>query len=271
MVHPSLTQGTFDIFNCVEVEGKSYLVSDISIVCGSSEHGKLIGIGVILLLGYVLGIPLGAYLLLLKNRSKLSDSDTRFRYSFLFRGYVSQHYYWEVFVIFRKVALITIAVFFGRKPQVQTLLAVLLVTVALLGHVLARPFDKPVMFYMELFSLCNSFVTFYLGQFLFIDSIGNSQRSKLADGLGYIIVILNATFLLVFLAVVGMSLTNWWKERKRQDSFRQTAVASMSALSQSSIPPITHVLPVELSYSDGPGIIVKKKGSSVGNYSEDLR
>jgi hypothetical protein len=81
--------------------------------------------------------------------------------SFLYTGYGAQwsplfvlddldvicilRYWWEVCVVARKVLLVSLAVFASDAPHVQSLLAVMLCTFALMLHVFASPFRDPVM------------------------------------------------------------------------------------------------------------------------------
>jgi hypothetical protein len=47
-------------------------------------------------------------------------------------------YYWELVVVSRKIAIIIISVFFLGNPQIQALLALLLVVVYIVLHVFAK-------------------------------------------------------------------------------------------------------------------------------------
>ena len=58
-----------------------------------------------------MGIPCFAYILLRRVRKILDRDDAKVRYGFLFRGYRKEFYYWEIVIMYRKIALIMIAVF----------------------------------------------------------------------------------------------------------------------------------------------------------------
>jgi hypothetical protein len=58
-----------------------------------------------------LGIPFFALVLLTKLRKNLDVLETREKYGFLYRGYRKEFFFWEIIIMYRKIALIFIAVF----------------------------------------------------------------------------------------------------------------------------------------------------------------
>lgn len=61
-----------------------------------------------------LGIPFFAFLLLRGDRDKLDSIQTKKKFGFLYRGFRKKFYFWEVVIMYRKIALITIAVVIQR-------------------------------------------------------------------------------------------------------------------------------------------------------------
>ena len=57
------------------------------------------------------GIPIFAFLLLYIDKKKLDKLEVRQKLGFLFRGYTLKYYYWEIVIMFRKIALILIQSF----------------------------------------------------------------------------------------------------------------------------------------------------------------
>ena len=55
---------------------------------------------------YIIGLPLIATLLILRNNKRLNDPDFRLRYGLLYRGYDKGREWWEITVALRKVAAI---------------------------------------------------------------------------------------------------------------------------------------------------------------------
>jgi hypothetical protein len=210
-LHPNLTQHTFLMFACKKIGANRddlFLLADLSERCFTPEHFKWIfTVAVPCLALYVVGIPLLAYKLLRRNSQQLTEQRVVKKYSFLYKGYELQWYFWEVVVVARKVGLAAIAVFFSYNAQIQSLMAVLLVMSALLAHVYARPFESDLMDMTEFFSLTTSFATFWAGQFLFVPDLPSGDRVFLS----VLIVGFNIGFI-IFSAVI---LVKVLKQNKR--------------------------------------------------------
>lgn len=147
-----------------------------------------------MLLVYVLGIPIFILLLLHRNRgkihaqlnkTKLIDSEQarvdKFKksYSFLYQGYSYDAYWWEVSVLFRKVALSLVAVFFKFDMHIQGLAGLVIIFLCCLGHARWWPFESEDMNRMEFASLLTTATTFLCGQFTFT-SFGYSSLETTA-------------------------------------------------------------------------------------------
>jgi hypothetical protein len=180
LIHPLITQQGFYMLSCKSLgtDDDKYLIADLSQKCYTAKHYTwLLLVGIPMLMLFTVGIPVSAFYLLRANEAKLqSDEQTRMRLSFLYNGYEQKWYWWELVVVARKVLLVSLAVFFSDAPHVQSLLAVLLVTGALMLHVYAAPFRNPTMTKMEFFSLATTFITFFCGQFLFIESLTDGAK-----------------------------------------------------------------------------------------------
>jgi len=214
MLHPSLTQQTFMMLNCKTIGADSsdqYLVADMREQCFGSTHLKWVfGVCLPMLFAYVIGIPAAGLKVLYNNRTELTSERVKKKYSFLFKGYEQRWYFWEMVVVFRKVALVIIAVFFAFNTQLQAIMAVLLVSAALMAHVFARPYENSTMDWMEFFSLINSFATFWAGQLLFVDGLDNGSKVFIS----VIIVVLNFGFFAVAAMVITKEFHKQLKARK---------------------------------------------------------
>lgn len=126
------------------------------------------------------------------------------RYLFLFDGYKNTRWFWEIIVVFRKVFLIGIAVFFAGDPQVQTLLATILVVMALVLQLYFKPYEDAEVDSMETLGLSSAFLTFLLGQFLFVPSVVESENDSLA--VSFVIVVINVSFYCKIFYSIGTAL-----------------------------------------------------------------
>ena len=112
MVHPNIVQYMVQNFKCMDVDGDNRLLLDLELLCYSIQH-KLFSIVVVgpSLLVWGLGIPFFGFVLLLKEKDKLKTIAVKEKLGFLFRGYTKSFYYWEIIIIYRKIALICLSVF----------------------------------------------------------------------------------------------------------------------------------------------------------------
>ena len=58
-----------------------------------------------------LGIPFFGFILLFRDRKNLDKLPVKEKFGFLYRGYSKDFYYWEIVIMYRKIALIFISVF----------------------------------------------------------------------------------------------------------------------------------------------------------------
>ena len=58
-----------------------------------------------------LGIPFFAFVLMFRNRKQLTNIETKEKFGFLYNGYQTQLFYWEIVIMYRKIGMIFIAVF----------------------------------------------------------------------------------------------------------------------------------------------------------------
>lgn len=58
-----------------------------------------------------LGIPFFALVLMYRERHHLERVTTKEKFGFLYNGYQSQYFYWEIVIMYRKIAMIFISVF----------------------------------------------------------------------------------------------------------------------------------------------------------------
>ena len=101
-----------NVLSCVNIDGESRLKNDLGVVCYQGEHKFWsLSIAVPSIIAWALGIPFFAFLLMFKERKTLDSISTREKFGFLFRGYKHRLFFWEVIIMYRKIALIFIQVF----------------------------------------------------------------------------------------------------------------------------------------------------------------
>lgn len=159
-----------------------------------------------MLIFYVLGFPLIVLQQLCAVKEEFSkpfhemSKDVILKFHFLFKGYEAEWFYWEIMVTLRKIAIVFIAVYFGYDFRIQSLLAILLCVVCVTGHAFACPFQDQSLDRLEATSLGGSFMTYFLGQFLFAPTM--TEGGKLMISL----VIFFSNF--VVFVLIGSAIVN---------------------------------------------------------------
>jgi len=76
-------------------------------------------------------------------RHHLNDQSVRDKYGFLYMGFSTRAYYWEIVIMIRKVCVISVVVFFKQfGTLVQVMLALGLVYLSYVAHIYARPYHR---------------------------------------------------------------------------------------------------------------------------------
>jgi len=206
-----VTSLALSMFSCKRLgvwSSDLYLLADMSQQCYASLHEEMILVLTIpLVVLFVLGIPIVGFLLLFLNRHKIEYDNAAFKekFGFLYNGYKIAFWYWEFIVVLRKMALVSVSVYFSESQNIQALMAVLLCTIALTVHSAGRPFVHTTLNVMEFLSLVSSFCTFFWGQFLFIEDIGNDVKITASA----MVLFVNIGFVLLVVAVWV-----WWFVQK---------------------------------------------------------
>jgi hypothetical protein len=90
---------------------------------------------------------------------------------FLYRGYSTDHFYWEIVIMYRKILLIFISVFISSYG---TMAQALIVFVVVIGFLLInnkkKPFQTKALNDLETLSLSTSMITIYCGLFYVSDT-----------------------------------------------------------------------------------------------------
>lgn len=199
VLHLATTKTLFSAFSCLEVlPGQYWLTADLSIRCWGKVHLQKIVIMVLPgLILWCFGLPILCFIVLLKVRNRLTSTPTGLQFSFLYKGYTPQHFYWEFVILYRKTALICASVFFSlvsNLAQAFSVLAVLLIYFFL--QISMKPFSLQRYHRLELKSIFTSLTTVYLGLYFESDQISNFHSGSEVSGLLFAFILLaNAYFL----------------------------------------------------------------------------
>jgi hypothetical protein len=93
------------------VDGDERIYTDLELLCYRGTYNVFSkGVALPAILVWGLGIPFFAFAILTKNKKDLNKEKVMEAFGFLYRGYKHEYYYWESIIMYRKIALIVIAV-----------------------------------------------------------------------------------------------------------------------------------------------------------------
>ena len=170
LVWPSLCSTTFSLFSCRSVcdEDVTYLRADLNEQCWSGRHKSYaLGLGLPMLICYIIGLPLCAYIRvsILKRKGKINKKMFRI-WGILYTAFREKTWWWEATVAGRKVVIALIGVFGASLGAMQVHTTLLLVMFIILLTASVRPFggsSHGLNQRLELASLVATFTTLWAG------------------------------------------------------------------------------------------------------------
>ena len=213
-------------------ENKMYLMADLQEPCFTGQHQSyMLLLTIPQLLVYVLGLPLTAALLILRNKEKLYEEQFSTRYSLLYIGYRKDREWWELIIAFRKVAVVSIGTFGTVMGVVdlQAFIALGTVFVSIVLHLLFQPFDTATkngkkLHNLEFIALCVCWFTFWGGLLYFLGhEKAGSVHSNVLITTTILLTLSNYTFLLVSIYIFAKTYINDRRiaQQKKRESEEQ--------------------------------------------------
>jgi hypothetical protein len=204
LIHPSLVKFMFAFLDCRQLNvGEYWMNSFLNIRCWDGQHMKYaLAVAMPSIALWGIGLPTICLIYLIKCRHKLDLTSNRLRLGFIYNGYERRKYYWELVILYRKMLIISIAVFLGNVSiYVQALSAMLVILVALALQSKHNPYVVSAMNELELRGILVGGVTVYGGMYSLSGSMDDSSMVIIF----VIIVTLNAYFLGYWLVRVGIA------------------------------------------------------------------
>eukprot|EP00357_Protocruzia_adherens_P004466 CAMPEP_0114979932 /NCGR_PEP_ID=MMETSP0216-20121206/4664_1 /TAXON_ID=223996 /ORGANISM="Protocruzia adherens, Strain Boccale" /LENGTH=304 /DNA_ID=CAMNT_0002341349 /DNA_START=46 /DNA_END=956 /DNA_ORIENTATION=- len=179
LLHPVMVRYNFSLFSCRSLgDGNSYLTRDTSIQCWSGEHlAWSLGVALPGIVVWGLAAPLIAAWFMQRSKHELKNPEMVAKYGFIYKGFRPRYYFWEIYIVFRKIALISVAVFlYNINRVVQALICFALILAAYRLHELYRPYVTRALNNLEVRSLAVALVTIYCGLYFLTDDIDRSSQ-----------------------------------------------------------------------------------------------
>ena len=165
-----LVKFCLSMIKCIKVGKHRYLMADLEEPCFSNRHlTYFLTLTLPQLFLNVIGLPLLAFLIIVRNQEHVDSLDFRIRFGLLYLGYRKGREWWEIVIATRKVMIVVIGTFGTMMGVVdlQAFLALLVVFVSLMVHLAGQPFDvtKPkekLLHQLECIALTFCWITFWV-------------------------------------------------------------------------------------------------------------
>ena len=200
-VQSMIIRTNLDLLSCDNLYRKDspeyYLRMDYQIRCWDSQHNYWsLKIGVPLLIFWAFVGPFVLFVYLYKNRRGLgSDQNIKNKYSYIYRGYRPERYYWEFIILLRKYALIALIHFMNDVKYAQIYFSLYIIWIA---HRLQRalhPFNHEKLNHLEELGLMCALIFNFSGMYFY----GNERFAGLELFMAFVALGANGYFFLKWL------------------------------------------------------------------------
>jgi hypothetical protein len=138
----SIVDACFRYLDCLEIEpGESYVSSMPAVSCQSSEYRNMWPLVLTLLIVVVGLLPLLIVLFLYRKRQRLQEDQFKRRFGNLYEFFLPSYFFWEIFLLARRVILIVIMVQLQRDDALYSTASVINIIFALF-QLYFNPFVK---------------------------------------------------------------------------------------------------------------------------------
>lgn len=111
-MHPGIVKNCFSTVSCYEIESEYYILEDLKIQCWNEKHWNYVYLFTIPGFSlWVAFVPSAILYILIKKRKMINNPNFKSRLGFLCNGYKEKFFYWEIVLVYRKIAVAFIAVF----------------------------------------------------------------------------------------------------------------------------------------------------------------
>lgn len=220
LLYPFTSKMTLGVYNCVHVEGVSYLAADFAVECTGSEYWIYAGSNFVFVILYPIGIPVVYFFLIRSIRHRLRDPHVILLYGFLYDAYQPECWYWEILDMLHKLLLTSALLFL---PVNFILGACMLTVVAyLMGLLLLHPYIRKGDDRFHLLVQCNLYFLALVG--LILSTVPDPYAStnwsaeSLQTLLSLLLIAINVALFVGFFMIAGRNL---WKIYKNSRGEKQ--------------------------------------------------
>lgn len=234
LLYPLVSKIALSVYNCVTIEGVSYLVADFQLLCYDSQWTTYAVIDGFFVALYPIGIPLAYFLILRHHEGQMRQPETILILGFLYEAYTDTAWYWELVDMLHKLILTSIVVFTPNEQRMAWNMGIMgLYLIALLVAVpYVRKGDDHFHLQVQTTLLSLAFVGFILRQ----DDPYSSDLVSSTAMIALIATLLILIVLYLLLAFVVITGRNIYKIVRRRKEQKQKQSASTSQVAKPFVP-----------------------------------
>eukprot|EP00741_Cyanophora_paradoxa_P018128 tig00021038_g17502.t1 len=221
LVLPAIAEKVILAFRCVDIGGRPFLWTDITIACDSAEYQLNTNtIALTAIFTHVILLSIVPFACLFAVRHYMFAPHMRTRFAFLVRGYRMRYSYFEAFIVARKFLVVFISVFFSEGAPVQSVIALAVLIYTTIFTARVRPFEFRECNLLETLSSAATTITVVCGTYYSTVAMDGGQAFRV----GVFILFVNISFLCIWLLFFARDLL----ERARQFWLRAFHLARAS-------------------------------------------
>jgi hypothetical protein len=146
LLYPGICAKLFRLFKCTDYSGTFYLDADLTVRCFEGKHAEYTRYGIVGMLVYAFGIPLGLFTVLFWQRraihTDIQQTNTAMvaRWGQIYAGYNADVYYFEIIEMMRKMILTGALALIEPGSLLQIFLGILICAAYVVILIHASPF-----------------------------------------------------------------------------------------------------------------------------------
>ena len=227
VMYPGLTNKVFEGFMCRDLGDMAVLNTDYTTVCYTSEWYMIASVCGVLVLLWPIGLP--AVLFFSMRRVlpliKAGDEDTLKFWDFALGDYSTDHWYWEVVELSRKLIMAGLLGLLGRGSIIQVFAATLISFFFFAFALKALPFESSRLNFIKVFSEFQLFVILLSCLVLQTDERGLMGQAIFGrEHIGMMQAVVTMASLPVVVYLVGDHVVGVAKEDKEEATRRRSSI-----------------------------------------------
>ncbi|EAR96614.2 transmembrane protein, putative (macronuclear) [Tetrahymena thermophila SB210] len=165
---PDIVAQIIALLSCRNIGDKSYILSNVSFECYTSQHIKyILAIVLPLLIIWLFILPITLFVLLKKNQDQLESTKIKLKYGFLYIEYKNQAFYWEFVKMVEKITIILSLNFYSQMIIIKGILVFLSITLYGILTIMVKPYKEEEINQIDINSTIVCSITVLLGIFIY--------------------------------------------------------------------------------------------------------